>query len=103
MVPINPKLAQILDSIEELYGTQKVLGPTDPYEMILFLNCGYPATDASCAKGFDALKREVGVRPKKLLATSKMKLAKLMRPSVMIPDVCAERLREIARRVENDL
>jgi len=102
MVPINPKLAQILDSIEELYGTQKVLGPTDPYEMIVFLNCGYPATDASCAKGFGTLKRETGVQPKKLLAAPKTKLTKLMRPSAILPKVCAERLKEIARKVKNE-
>jgi len=97
------KLTQILDSLEELYGSQKLAGPTDPYEMIVFLNCGYPASDVKCAKGFDALKREVGVQPKKLLAAPKSKLEKLMRPSVIVPGVCAERLQEIADKVENEL
>ena len=97
------KLTQILDSLEELYGSQKLAGPTDPYEMIVFLNCGYPASDVKCAKGFDALKREVGVQPKKLLAAPKSKLEKLMRPSVIVPGVCAERLKEIADKVENEL
>jgi endonuclease III len=97
------KLTQILDSLEELYGPQKLAGPTDPYEMIVFLNCGYPASDAKCTKGFDVLKREVGVQPNKLLAAPKAKLAKLMRPSVIMPEVCAERLREIAGKVEKEL
>src|SRR5215471_375360 len=97
------KLTQILDSLEELYGSQKLAGPTDPYEMIVFLNCGYPASDVKCAKGFDALKREVGVQPKKLLAAPKARLAKLMQPSVIVPGVCAERLQEMADKAENEL
>jgi endonuclease III len=97
------KLTQILDLLEELYGSQKLAGPTDPYEMIVFLNCGYPASDGKCTKGFEVLKREVGVQPKKLLAAPKAKLAKLMRPTVIMPDVCAERLKEIAGKVEKEL
>lgn len=96
------KLTQILDGLESMYGPQKLAGPTDPYEMIVFLNCGYPASDAKCAKGFEALKREVGVPPKKVLAASKRKLAKVMRPSAILPSVSAERLKEIARRVRDE-
>jgi endonuclease III len=97
------KLAQILEILEKAYGPQKLAGPSDPYEMLVFLNCGYPASDGACAKGFDALKREVGVEPNKLLAASKAKLTKLMRPSVIVPAVCAQRLRAIAGRVKTEL
>lgn len=100
---MHPNLAQILDSLENLYGPQKPAGPTDPYEMIVFLNCGYPASDEKCAKGFDVLKREVGVAPGKLLAFPKANLAKLMRPSVIVPGVCAERLQGIALKVKTEL
>jgi endonuclease III len=95
-------LAQILEILEKAYGPQLLAGPTDPYEMIVFLNCGYPASDGACAKGFDRLKREVGVQPNKLLAVSRAKLAKLMRPSVIVSAVCAERLKDIARTVKNE-
>src|SRR5689334_5149440 len=70
--------------------------------MIVFLNSGYPASDAKCAKGFEALKREIGEQPKKILAVSKAKLAKVMRPNVILPGLCAERLKEIAGRVSNE-
>lgn len=96
------KLSQVLDALEELYGPQKLAGPTDPYEMILFVNCGYPATDASCAKGFDALKREVGLRPEEILAPPKPKLAKLLRLGGIVPELRAERLKEIARSVKGE-
>lgn len=95
-------LPQVLDVLEGLYGPQSLAGPTDPYEMILFVNCGYPATDASCAKGFDALKREVGLKPNEILATSKPKLAKLMWLGGIVPEVRASRLKEIARGVKDE-
>jgi endonuclease III len=96
------KLGQILEILDQTYGPQKLAGPTDPYEMIVFLNCGYPASDGACTKGFEALKREVGVEPKQLLAAAKAKLAKVMRPSVILPAVCAARLKDIAGRVKNE-
>lgn len=99
---VSTKLTQILEALKNRYGLQKLVGPKDPYEMIVFMNCGYPASDAKCAKGFEALKREVGVQPKKVLAVSKSKLAKMMRPSVIMPSVCAERLKEIARKVRDE-
>lgn len=94
---------QILEVLEKTYGPQKLVGPNDPYGMIVFLNCGYPASDEACAKGFAALQREVGAEPEKLLAASKAKLAKLMRPSAIVAAVCAARLKDIARRVKKEL
>lgn len=94
-------LTQVLDALEELYGPQKAAGPADPYEMILFVNCGYPATDASCSKGFDALKREVGLKPEEILAAPKPRLAKLMRLAGIVPELRADRLKEIARSAKD--
>src|SRR2546423_12249986 len=70
--------------------------------MIVYLNCGYPASDAWCSKGFDVLKREVGLSPRELLAAPRAKLAKLLRLGGILPDQRAERLQEIARRVKGD-
>ena|SRR6266850_12710 len=97
-----PNLKEVLDTLERLYGPQKAAGPTDPYEMIVYLNCGYPASDASCSKGFDALKREVGLSPKEILAAPRAKLAKLLRLGGIVPEQRAERLQEIARKVKDE-
>jgi len=70
--------------------------------MIVYLNCGYPASDASCSKGFDALKREVGLSPKEILAAPRAKLAKLLRLGGIVPEQRAERLQEIARKVKDE-
>jgi len=91
---------EILEALEKMYGPQRAAGPADPYEMIVYLNCGYPASDAWCSKGFDALKREVGLNPKEILAAPKSKLAKLLRLGGIVPELRGARLKEIARKVK---
>jgi endonuclease III len=70
--------------------------------MILYLNSGYPASDASCSKGFDALKHEIGVKPQEILAASNAKLAKLLRLGGIVPEQRAARVHEIARKVKSE-
>lgn len=96
------KLAKLLDRLENFYGKPKQPRPTDPYEMILYTNCGYPATDASCTKGFGALKKEVGLRPDDILAAPDAKLRDLMRLGGIVPDLRAARLKEIAALVKHE-
>lgn len=96
------QLAGVLDVLERHYGEQVAVGPSDPYEMIVFVNCGYPATDASCTRGHEALKREVGTKPEEILAAPKAKLAKLMRLGGIVPELRAERLRTIAKLVDDE-
>jgi len=94
------KLAHLLDRLEKLYGKPKPPHPTDPYEMILYINCGYPATDTSCAKAFDALKRSIGLRVDDILAAPKEKLTEVMRLGGIVPEPRAVRLKEIAALVK---
>jgi len=94
-------LPKLLATLERHYGPPGPPRPTDPYEMILHNNCGYPATDASCAKGFDALRSEVGLRPDDILAATDRKLAGLMRLGGIVPDVRAARLKEVAALVKH--
>jgi endonuclease III len=101
MAVIASNLARLLNRLEKFYGKPKPPHPTDPYEMILYMNCGYPATDASCAKAFDALKRSVGLRVDDILATPNQKLAEVMRLGGIVPDLRAVRLKEIAALVKN--
>jgi endonuclease-3 len=102
MARSHAPLDRVLNSLEHHYGRQKAAGPSDPYEMILFLNCGYPATDASCHKGFAALKRDIGLAPDEILAASDATLAALMRLGGTMPAQRAERLKSIARAVQRD-
>jgi endonuclease III len=102
MTSRGENLDEVLRELEKLYGVQELAGPSDPYEMIVFLNSAYPASDAKCAKGFETLKGEVGVSPDAILAASKAKLAKLLRPFGMFPEQRSDRLKEIARRVKKE-
>jgi endonuclease III len=102
MKKTRPGIARILDALEKHYGVQVAGGPSEPYEMILFVNCGYPATDASCSKGYEALKREVGTEPEAILAAPKANLAKMMRLGGIVPELRAERLKTIARIVNEE-
>jgi endonuclease III len=97
-----PDVSEIFDSLEKMYGPQHAVGPNDPYEMILYLNCGYPATDASCSKGFDALKQDVGLSPKEILSAAKSKLVKILRLGGIVPEIRAARLQEVARKVKTE-
>lgn len=70
--------------------------------MILFVNCGYPATDAACLRGYEALKEQVGTKPQEILAAPKAKLGKLMRLGGIVPELRAERLKTVAKIVNEE-
>ncbi|MGH9775823.1 MAG: endonuclease III domain-containing protein [Candidatus Acidiferrales bacterium] len=99
MTKRRTKLARVLDRLEKFYGKPKAPWPTDPYEMVLHRICGYPQSDARCAKGFEALRKGVGLRPEDILAAPQARLMEAMRGSGMVPELRARRLQEIAARV----
>ncbi|HYL11373.1 MAG TPA: hypothetical protein VEU31_11595 [Candidatus Acidoferrales bacterium] len=96
------RLAKLLDRLEKFYGKPKRPHPTDPYEMVLHRICGYPQSDALCAKGFQALRKEIGLRPEEILAAPWAKLAEAMRHGGIVPELRAQRLLEIAARVQGE-
>ena len=93
-------LPRLLDRLEKFYGKPKPPYPTNPYEMILYINCAYPATEAACAKSFAALKKSVGVRVDDILSASKEKLAEVTQVGGSFPEKRASRLQEIAAMVK---
>lgn len=95
-------LREILQQLESHYGKQQPWWPTDPYLFLIWWYCGYPASDASCAKGWEALNREVGVEPRQILAASPAALAKALKPGGMVPELRALRLKEVAARVQDE-
>jgi len=94
---------EILNQLESHYGPQEPSWPTDPYQFLVWWHCGYPASDAACAKGWALLTEQVGVEPQQLLAASPAKLANALRPGGMVPELRAMRLKEIAARVKDEL
>ena len=95
-------LSKILDRLEKFYGPQKPSFPVDPYEFLVWWYCGYPASDTACSKGWNSLVRDVGIDPGKLLKAKPAKLALAIKPGGMLPELRAQRLQELAFRVENE-
>jgi hypothetical protein len=92
----------VLTKLEVFYGKQEPSWPTDPYLFIVWWLCGYPASDAACAKGWRALNQEVGIEPKQILAACPAALATALRPGGMVPELRAMRLKEVAARVKDE-
>jgi endonuclease-3 len=93
---------EILDRLEALHGKQEPVWPTEPYQFLVWWHSGYPASDAACAKGWNSLKKNIGVQPAKLLAASPDKLASALKPGGMVPELRAMRLKEVAARVKDE-
>ena len=101
MAKAASSVLEILDQLESHYGAQEPSWPTDPYQFLVWWHCGYPASDAACAKGWQALTQQVGTEPQQLLAASPAKLAGALRSGGMVPELRAARLKEIAARLKD--
>jgi endonuclease III len=95
-------LEQLLDTLEAFHGRQQPGCPTDPYLFLVWWHCGYPASDASCGKGWESLTTRIGTDPDRLLSANPAKLALALKPGGMMPELRALRLKEIAERVRNE-
>jgi endonuclease III len=95
-------LTQLLDTLEAHHGPQSPNWPADPYLFLVWWHCGYPASDAACAKGWESLKTRIGLEPDRLLAADPSQLALALKPGGMVPELRALRLKEIAARVQNE-
>ena len=95
-------ILDVLDRLEKAYGPQEPSFPTDPYEFLVFWYCGYPASDAACSKGWASLNREIGIEPERLLNAKPAKLAAALKAGGMVPEIRAERLKELAMRVQDE-
>lgn len=96
------QLAALLQKLEQHHGSIDFAEPTDPYELIVFTNCGYPPSQENCRKGFEALRSGIGLAPDALLAASERSLAKVLAAGGIVPELRASRLKLIARLVVED-
>jgi endonuclease-3 len=92
-------LTQLLDVLAASHGEQPTPWPTDPYLFLVWLHCGYPASEARCAKGWESLTNRVGMDAERILEASPALLASALKPGGMVPELRAMRLKEIAERV----
>src|SRR5579862_4734078 len=102
MATSKSRLLKILDRLEKYHGKPKAAWPTDPYELVVLRNSGYPQSDSNCAKGFESLQKEIGIKPAQILDAPNAKLIKALRAGTMFPEIGARRLKEIAAMVEDE-
>jgi endonuclease III len=95
-------ITQALDRLELNYGQQSPYWPTEPYEFLVWWHCGYPQSDERCEKGWQSLTRDVGTSVEALLRATPAKLRAALAAGGMVPELRAERLKEIALRVQNE-
>jgi hypothetical protein len=81
MARIGTSVLAVLDRLESHYGRQEACWPTDPYEFLLWWHCGYPASDASCARGWESLKKEIGTDAQTILTAGTKDLARALKPA----------------------
>lgn len=93
---------EILNQLEAFYGKQEPCWPSDPYPFLLWWYCGYPASDASCSKGWKELTARIGTDPDAILAAHPAKLIAALKPGGMLPELRAERMKGVAARVKNE-
>jgi endonuclease III len=91
--------AAIIKRLEKFYGRPKPPKITDPIEIILFENVAYLADDEKRTAAFAALKKKVGTRPEQILKASQKQLEEITRMGGIVPELRAQRLRQIAELV----
>jgi endonuclease III len=93
---------RVLEGLEKHYGKPRTSTRSDPYTMIVVAQCGYPASEAACARGFAALRERVGAAPADILRVPARALVEAMRAGGIVPELRAERLRAIASTVADE-
>ena len=95
----------IIRKLEKFYGRPNPPKTTDPVELILLENVAYLADDEKRAAAFAALKKKIGTRPEQILKASQKQLEEITRLGGIVPELRAQRLRQIAeivRHIFND-
>ena len=92
---------EVLDQLERLYGKQTPAWPTEPYLFLLWWYCGYPTSDAACTKGWKELTTQIGTDPEAILAARPAALASALKLGGMVPELRAERMKEVAARIQD--
>lgn len=98
MAQTNP-FAAIVTKLRKFYGRPETPRITDALELILWENVAYLADDEKRAGAFAALKKRVGTRADQILKASQKELEDITRLGGIVPELRAQRLRQIAETV----
>ena len=91
MPPDNP-FRKIINQLEAHYGRPKSPRVSDPLHLILWESIGYLVEDSRRETAFEALRKQVGLRPTDILSAPTEQLVKITKLGGIHPE-----LREIGR------
>ena len=101
-MPVEPsRFTATIEKLRKFYGRPAPPKITDPVELILFENVAYLADDDKRAAAFAAPKKDVGTRPSQILKASQEQLEEITRMGGIVPELRAQRLRQIAELVHH--
>jgi endonuclease-3 len=89
-------LAAVIKALQEFYGQPKPPRIKDPLELILWENVAYLVDDEKRTAAFAVLKKNVGTGAPQILKAKDAQLVDATRLGGMLPEVRAQRLRQIA-------
>ncbi len=97
----NNKLAEIIKRLQKHYGTPEPPPTDDPFELILWEQVAYLASDTQRVEAFEQLALRVGLTPEKILAADDETLLVAARyGGAIAASERAQRLRDSARLVK---
>jgi len=91
---------RVIARLRKFYGEPPPAPVTDPFDQVLWENVAYLADDEKRAQAFSHLRETVGTTPKDILKAKPEKLLAVTRLGGIVPEVRAERLRQIAEIAE---
>jgi endonuclease-3 len=101
-MPAHLQLLSVIEQLEKIHGNPKLPKLNGPLEMILWENVVYLADDSKRQIAFDKLRKEIGLTAQKILAATPKALLAVTRLAGILPDKQVEKLRRIARTVEDE-
>lgn len=90
-------LAQIIQHLQDFYGSPELPPVTEPFELILWENIAYLADDQTRSKAYALLKKSVGLTPSQILAAPDTTLLEVARVGGMLPEQRVAKLRNCAQ------
>jgi len=94
-----PQFASLIKTLQQFYGQPKPAKITDPLELILWENIAYLVDDEKRSAAFAFLKKNVGTSAREILDARDEQLVAATKLGGMLPEMRAQRLRQIAELV----
>ena len=96
------KFQRLIQTLEAHYGHPKPPQVSEAFHLILWENIGYLVDDDRREAAFEALRKQVGLKPTDILSASEEQLCRITRLGGLHPELRAHRLKEIAQITLND-